>query len=145
MSTPFIVIEIQYYAVRTRIAALDERLCALADLLSLAGANRALIKIADEDLHDFARLDEAICDITWTRKHLLDACVRVYCSEGYLIRPHQGHSIPITHTYRPRRHHTEGSFTFRLGRVRRRCLRCSLSGSKSAGYGFWITTGGSSI
>jgi hypothetical protein len=73
MSTPFIANEFQYRAVRTRITALDEHLCALADLLCLAGANRALIKIEDEDLHDLAPLDDAICDITWTRERLLDA------------------------------------------------------------------------
>jgi hypothetical protein len=39
----------------------------------------------------------------------------------------------------------KGLFALRSRRVRERCLGVLWSGSKSAGYGVWITTGGSSI
>jgi hypothetical protein len=76
--------------------------------------------------------------------------LRVRVRQGSLLRrsPEQTSPrlpIPTTDPYRPLSHHSERSFAFGSRRDRKTCWGVPSSGSKSAGYGVWITTGGSSV
>lgn len=62
--------EVQYRAVRARIATLDRHLQAIADLRDMARAHRKAQIIEDEDLRDLAPLEDAASDIAWTRDGL---------------------------------------------------------------------------
>ncbi len=70
MSEPLVENEFQYRATLQRIAALEKHLDALEHLRRMAHGHRAALIIEDDDLRDLAPLDDARCDVAYTRKQL---------------------------------------------------------------------------